>query len=1044
VATFTFASTGYAVYHTDSGQKATGHGEYIYYGVWGDNHFSLVFFDSAAIRSALSGYTIQSITMTVEVEDVAGARGMLSLGTHNYTSGPTYIDWNRLVYDRLRYQIDVGWDGHTDVFFTLSLSNSIGQALKDGTASGILVGPVPSDLNEWDEAVQLDGTGADRPVLTIVATPANTAPYAPALQTPTLGAVRDFATAQTFSWLHSDPQGDAQGSYYFRRKKPDGSYDYWNGTSFQTTEVAVVSTAQSVTIPGGTWGTTAGTYYWSVATVDTKGAKGAYATDRQVFSSSPPVAGVVSPALTTASPRPTIQWTYSDVNGEAQYAWVAQIVPSETYNAAGYNPENMLGATWSGSGTGTVTSAVPTRDLVNHKTYRAYVKVASSPNPSGGLQYSGWSWSTFDTVVPPFPPTINYPQNGGIVDLAAGFTMDWTNSYFSNVGSQTAFAIRRLSPGGTLQWWNGATWISGETFLPGTQANYAFRPNEISNGVTYTFSVAIRDDYSVQSPYSSGNTVTGSTAAQVNVVQPGDVVVTTRPLVTWTVYDVENDPQQTYHVRIIDSTVYSGAGATFDPFTATAAWDSTETADPGGKVRNAQVLTDLLNNHTYRAYVRSKTSGIYSGWAYQEFSVLLQGPATPKVWTEPDDDTGTIAVHVQARDSLFDLAASQNDAGWEADTNATVANRVFYGSSQSRMISMMTATGGTSMSARTAQAYAVVPGVEYTAAVSVIAGATSTAFAYGFGTEPFGSSPFGDGVGGISPGAATRIELEFTDAGGAVVGRPWGNTVVDTTALRTSVTAIAPPTAAFARPYVMVLNSNPADVHGFFDPVMRTGEGNEWSPGGLNTGTMTLSIYEDATNRPLRRGLNVPIPNNTQKVIVVDEEAPIGLPQTYRVVVNGVYPGAVIASSPGLSDSARWQSGWLWLSDPLRPGTGRAFGPQSLGPINRPVRQGKFRPIGRPDAIVTTGTRGLREGSFVLVTWSREDREYFQALSDESETVLLRLPPDQGEDFGDAIYVRLEGDAPEERPLPSRTTHRTISQNWTEQRRPQQFLDYGA
>jgi hypothetical protein len=719
------------------------------------------------------------------------------------------------------------------------------------------------------------------------------------------------------------------------------------------------------------------------------------------------------------------------------------IVPSEIYTTAGYLPDNQVGATWQGTGSTNALSVVPNVDLRNHKTYRAYVRVASSPNAASGLQWSNWAFSTFDVVVPPLAPAITYPQNGSTIDLARGFTFSWANTYFSNVGSQTAFAIRRIVALGAYQWWNGSAWVSTETFLPGTQTQYAFRVNEIANGATYTFSVAIRDDYSVQSPYSLGATSTGSTAAQVNVVAPADVIVSTRPLVTWTVFDIENDPQQTYHVRVIDATVYNAGGA-FDPFTATAAWDSTEKADASGTTRNVLVTTDLLNHHTYRAYVRSKTSGIYSGWAYAEFSVTLAGPATPVVIAIPNNDTGTIDVHIQARDSMFTSAVSQNDSGWEADTNCTVVNRVFYASSESRMITMMTATGGTNMTARSVDTFAVVPGTQYTAATTVIAGATSSAFGYGFGNEPFGQSPFGEGIGGNAPGAAVQIRLDFTDDRGNYLGTANGNTVVDTAALRTSVTTFAPPNAAIARVKIFVMSSVTNDVHGFFDPVLRTGSGDEWSPGGLNTGTMTLTVREVTENRILRAGQHVPIPNNTQHVIVVDEEAAIGAPQYYEAIISAVYPNAVIASSPGVALPVAWTSGWLWLSDPLRPGTGRAFGPQALGPVNRPVRQGKFRPIGRSDAILTTGTRGLREGSFVLVTWTREERAYYQKLSDESETMLLRLPPDQGDTFGDSMYVRLEGDAPEDRPLPSRTMHRTIAQSWTEQRRPLTGLEYGT
>ena len=111
--------------------------------------------------------------------------------------------------------------------------------------------------------------------------------------------------------------------------------------------------------------------------------------------------------------------------------------------------------------------------------------------------------------------------------------------------------------------------------------------------------------------------------------------------------------------------------------------------------------------------------------------------------------------------------------------------------------------------------------------------------------------------------------------------------------------------------------------------------------------------------------------------------------------------------------------------------------------VVKPTRQGKFRPLGRPDAIMVNGVQGLREGSFTLVTYTREERDNYDDLVTMSQVLLLRMPPDQGEDFGDSLYFATDGSAPQVRPLENRTTHRTISQNWTEQFRPLDSIDYG-
>jgi hypothetical protein len=230
-------------------------------------------------------------------------------------------------------------------------------------------------------------------------------------------------------------------------------------------------------------------------------------------------------------------------------------------------------------------------------------------------------------------------------------------------------------------------------------------------------------------------------------------------------------------------------------------------------------------------------------------------------------------------------------------------------------------------------------------------------------------------------------------------------------------------------------------AHQFFDPVLRPTTGSEWTPGGTLNNTYA-SVSEVTENRKIRYGQGVPIPADTQRVVIRDEEARMGNDMTYAVTVRAVYINAALVTPPVTLPPARWVSGWFWISDPTRRNSGRFFGPKSFEPITRPVRQGKFRPIGRPDAVMTTGVRGLREGSFTIVTHNREEREAFENLSDFSEILLLRIPPDRGDDVGETLYVRFEGDAPEARPLQHRTPHREITQSWVEQRPPTSNFDF--
>lgn len=987
-----------------------------------DNLRSALFFNTTTIRNSLANQRITACALNFDVEafGTSGDVANMVFGTHNYTSWNTYLDPNRVRRDRLRL-LNVTRGTYTE----FALGTTIGAEFRDGVSTGIALGPAPNFQEVWRSGIIKPGY-ATGPVLVVDAVAFNQAPYPPTLTLPADSAVQDMFNLSTqFKWTPADPDGDPQAAWYFRRTKPDGTFDWWNGTTFVSTSTRLTQatapiTNGAMTIPANIW-VNGQKWSWSVASEDPSGLVGAYSAARPLYASAPPTAAVTAPAATVNIARPTVQWTFTDPNGDPQYGWAAQIVEQSVYSAPNYNPDNYLGQAWSGSGSGTATSAQPTVDLVNHKTYRAYVRVFSSPNPSGGVQFSAWVYTTFQVIIPPYAPTVSYPQNGSNVDLAAGFTFTWTDAFFNNVGSQTGFAIRRNVSGGAYQWWNGATWGSVETFLAGSAAAYAFRVNEIANGFTYTFAVAIRDDFSQVSPYATGCTVTGTTTAQVNVISPLGAATVNNPIVTWTVFQAQNQAQQTWQVRVIDATVYTVGGA-FDPGTATAVWDSTETTD--AFARTVQVPVNLLNSHMYRAYVRVKTAGVYSGWSYAEFTITIVPPAVPTAYTMVMNDLGAIDVYIQGRDSMLGENASRNAASWDAATNCTVTNSIFYASAHSQLLSSMSCTVTGTMTARTHDSYPVAPGQTYTAAATLIADA--------------GSVPL-----------AGYVSIEFLDVSATLVAVSSAAVLTDDSAIRSIVSAVAPPNAATARMRITSQSvAATGQKHNFFDPVLRPGLGDEWSPGGM-LGATFISVTESNDNRVVRRGLNVPVPMDTQQVTVRDEEVPMGRAQNYSITTKVVRTTTSLVSTPDIVPTATWTSGWLWISDPLRPGSGYAFMPQSFSAVTRPAAQGKFRAIGRADAIITTGVRGLREGSYTLVAHTRGDRDAHTALTLNSDILLLRVPPDTADPTfsdpeGDTVYVRPEGDLPETRPIAIRTPHRTITQGWTEQLRPTDHFEFAG
>lgn len=1018
VARFYFNCTGGQAY-TGSGSKYTSNdraGGYVagYSSVessWGHRK-SIALFNSADIRTRLQGYRVTGCSLDYYVKDVYGFFATVYMGTHNYTAVPDIWSSSRVKPNRVyRSLTSVGQ------VYGMSLGTTIGTEFKDGVTTGIAFGPMPSNSDSYFYEIA-PATDSRKPVLIIDAEVSNVPPTAPTLQEPISGKVLDIADqGASFKWQHNDPNNDPQVAYHFRRKKSDGTYDYWNGTAFTATDTRLALTAFPfvngyLNIPPAKWAN--GTRMeWSVATEDATGFVSPWSADRPIFSSSPPSTAVVEPTIKAKVARPTIRWTFSDPNDDPQYGWAAQIVEPSVYGDPSWNPENYLRQVWSASADTTDTAVQVGKDLTNHKSYRAYVKTASSPSPPGGLQYSQWSYATFEVVIPPYAPTMVYPENGSVTDLGVGFTMEWRNNFFGNVGTQSAFAIRRIIAGGVYQWWNGTAWTDTEIYLPGTNPTYAFRPGEVLNGLTYTFSISVRDDYGEVSPYTNGTTVTASSAAQVTVSQPQGVTNISNPIVAWSMYDIENDPQQTYQVRIIHESVYN-AGGVFDPGTAEAVWDSAELVGAG--VRNVEIPVNLENGSAYRAYVRVMTTGIHSGWSYSAFNISLVPPGSPIATTQVIPESAAVDIIIQGRDSILSEDASRNYARWVPNENSTVVNAVPFGSAQSRFISTITSSATGTMSGRTAESWQIAPGQQYSAGISIVASLNSTP-------------------------VLSYVSIEFLDANGTVVAVSSGTPTLDESAIRSVATGIAPANASQARVRVTFQSLAASNQqHGFFDPVLRAGSGGEWSPGGT-IGNTFVSVREVNDDRLVRFGQNVPVPTDTQHVVIRDEEVPVGRPLQYEVTTRAVYPNAALVSPPFRPEETIWTSGLLWLSDPLRPGSGRAFQIQELAEITRPVRQGKFRPIGRADAVITTGVRGLRESNFTIIAHRRVDREAFQDIADHTEIVLLRVPPDTADPTiadpeGETIYVRFEGDAPEKRPLVSRTPHRTINQAWTEQLPP--------
>jgi hypothetical protein len=151
--------------------------------------------------------------------------------------------------------------------------------------------------------------------------------------------------------------------------------------------------------------------YWKIGEAAKSGPASPYSakfykTWLEVVYNERPVVVVTAPSGTTITSRPTITWTYTDPEGDAQTHYQVKVFDAATYGAVGFNPETAT-PTWdSGKTVGSATSAV-SGTLVNGTVYKAYVK-AWQADVAGAEHASLWDdGSTFTiTVSPPAVPTI--------------------------------------------------------------------------------------------------------------------------------------------------------------------------------------------------------------------------------------------------------------------------------------------------------------------------------------------------------------------------------------------------------------------------------------------------------------------------------------------------------------------------------------------------------------------------------------------------------------------------------------------------------------
>jgi hypothetical protein len=458
-------------------------------------------------------------------------------------------------------------------------------------------GKWPGGSYVWSVSTR-DAGGLTGPYAADQAINSNSAPNAPTLGAPADGAGLDTRVANTFSWTHSDPQGDAQTAYALRYTVSGTPY-WWNGSIFVTTETFITSAAASVSIPAnaferGVRGV------WSVATKDAS-LQGSYAPDR-IFYTTPPTPTTLTPTTgaTVTTDLPTLGLILVTGSGTGQSTQRAefQIARDAAFTS---NLRTILEPGGDARVSGATTEAVSGAAELFQGTW--YIR-ARALNTSGG-QYSDYTATNTFTVSHP-PTAINLTPTGGAIrqfGTTGNMTTNWNFSDTSPTDVQTAFqaTVERNSDGVVL-------YDTGKQ--AGAAQGYTFVIASQYKGVLLRWRVRLYDSDDVLGAYSAYQTFIIDDAPTVAITAPADAstIQSGQPTVSWTYAGTR--AQANYRVVIrAGSTVVHDTGVV-----ASAATSYT----PSGTV--------LVNNTVYTVQVTVSDTGALSSTATNTFTTTFAIP----------------------------------------------------------------------------------------------------------------------------------------------------------------------------------------------------------------------------------------------------------------------------------------------------------------------------------------------------------------------------------------------------------------------------------
>lgn len=627
----------------------------------------------------------------------------------------------------------------------------------------------------------------------------------------------------------------------------------------------------------------------------------------------------------------------------------------------------------------------------------------------------------------PLAPLLTSPRS--LQHMASGGTirLTWKYQHPEAGKTQAKVAVRRKAlPSGSLEYWNGTTWVGSETYVVCTTEFIDINAGWVA-GTKYQWTLRVQDSAVANGPYASDQIFICIAAPVANVLQPTGTPAVSRPTVTWEYSQAQGYQQLRYRVAVYTAAVYGLGG--FAPFDTTGAYPAHWTQDwvTSSIAWSAVIGNDVVSGTTYKAYVQVETEGGLQSavGATAAWTPSLTLPASPTITAVADNALGAYKIDVTAQLNLISNAGSSFEDGtvgeWLELIGCTLAASTDFASHGTRSLKVTSRSAtyafmDTTYTTYTAHQTAL---ATYTATIAVLQEANSMRIQ----TTPGNAGTIAVSVGAVysavaqvrkATGSANAVmRIAWYTAAGAFISYSSTATVSANATGWTTLalnSQTAPATAAFAALEVQFVVAAINEVF-YIDQIAFANAANAvWAPGSGTSASFIIERSDDngVTWAPIqgysRYGAGASHHPVQALISDYDRTAKQGWPNFPQYRAYTVTSGGVVSAVGQVTAGAYLLGTSWWLRDPLEPTRDMKIAQMEFaGKFDVAAEQ--FMAEGRTEAVVITANTPMSD-QFDVSIWIQTDDDFDKVvrLIKSKRTLFV-----QGGTHGLGWYIRFAG-----------------------------------